>query len=83
MSSLGGRSSHRRHQAGVKDKHRYYPRRNTGEVATAKPPVPAWRWGLWFSLMGLALVVFYVLLTPLWLGLRALAWLADRRSRLG
>jgi hypothetical protein len=32
--------------------------------------------------MGLALIVFYVLLTPLWLGLRALAWLADRRSKI-
>ena len=47
-----------------------------------KPPVPAWRWGLWFSIMGFALVVFYVLLTPVWLGLRALAWLADRKARL-
>jgi hypothetical protein len=31
--------------------------------------------------MGVAIFVFYVLLTPLWLGLRALAWLADRRAR--
>jgi len=28
-------------------------------------------------------VVFYVFLTPVWLSLRALAWLADRKSRLG
>ena len=33
-------------------------------------------------MMGLALLVFYVLLTPVWLGLRALAWLADRRARI-
>ena len=51
-------------------------------MATAKPPVPAWRWGVWFLLLGLAVPVFYVLLTPLWLGLRALAWLADRKARL-
>ena len=50
-------------------------------VAADKPPVPVWRWGLWFSILGAALVVFYVLLTPVWLGLRALAWLADRTSR--
>jgi hypothetical protein len=50
-------------------------------VATAKPPVPAWRWVTWFSLLGVAVLVFYVLLTPVWLGLRALAWLADRRAR--
>jgi hypothetical protein len=49
-------------------------------VATEKPPVPVWRWGLWFSILGLAILVFYVLLTPVWLGLRALAWLADRTS---
>lgn len=46
-----------------------------------KPPVPLWRWATWFSIMGAALVVFYVLLTPIWLGLRGLAWLADKRSR--
>ena len=48
-------------------------------MATPKPPVPAWRWATWFSILGLALIVFYVLLTPVWLGLRGLAWLADRR----
>ena len=47
-----------------------------------KPPVPAWRWATWFSILGLALIVFYVLLTPVWLGLRGLAWLADRKSRI-
>jgi hypothetical protein len=46
-----------------------------------KPPVPLWRWALWWSFMGLALVVFYVLLTPIWLGLRGLAWLAEFRAR--
>jgi hypothetical protein len=46
-----------------------------------KPPVPAWRWASWFGILAVAVVVFYVLLTPVWLGLRALAWLADRRAR--
>ena len=50
-------------------------------MAKPKPPVPAWRWGTWFGLLGVAVLVFYVLLTPVWLGLRALAWLADRTSR--
>jgi len=50
-------------------------------VATPKPPVPLWRWAAWLSVLGAAIVVFYVLLTPVWLGLRALAWLADRTSR--
>ena len=46
-----------------------------------KPPVPLWRWAVWWALLGIALVLFYVLLTPIWLGLRALAWLAELRAR--
>jgi hypothetical protein len=49
-------------------------------MTTAKPPVPIWRWALWFATLGVAMLVFYVLLTPVWLGLRALAWLADKRA---
>ena len=52
-------------------------------MAKPKPPVPAWRWATWFGVLGAAVLVFYVLLTPVWLGLRALAWLADRTSRAG
>ena len=46
-----------------------------------KPPVPKWRWGLWLAILVPAVFVFYVLLTPIWLALRALAWLAEWRSR--
>jgi len=46
-----------------------------------KPPVPIWRWALWWSILAAAVVVFYVLLTPVWIGLRVLAWLADFRAR--
>lgn len=46
-----------------------------------KPPVPVWRWATWWLILGAAVVVFYVLLTPVWMGLRALAWLADFRAR--
>jgi hypothetical protein len=46
-----------------------------------KPPVPWWRWAIWWVTLGVADVIFYVLLTPLWLGLRALAWFAELRSR--
>jgi len=31
--------------------------------------------------LGLAVVLFYVLLTPIWIGLRAAAWVAELRSR--
>ncbi len=46
-----------------------------------KPEVPAWRWALWYTLLGVALVVFYGLFTPFWFGLRSLAWLAEFRAR--
>jgi hypothetical protein len=48
---------------------------------TPKPPVPLWRWAIWWLVLGVAVVVFYVLLTPVWLGIRAAALLADRRAR--
>jgi hypothetical protein len=50
-------------------------------VPAAKPPVPLWRWGVWYLCLGAAIALFYVLLTPLWLGLRGLAWLAEFRAR--
>ena len=31
--------------------------------------MPLWRWGLWWTILGAAVLVFYVLLTPIWLGL--------------
>jgi hypothetical protein len=46
-----------------------------------KPKVPWWRWLLWYALLGLALVVFYGLFTPVWFGLRSIAWLAEFRAR--
>jgi hypothetical protein len=46
-----------------------------------KPPVPLWRWAWWWLILVVADVIFYVLLTPLWMGLRAVAWLADFRAR--
>ncbi|HZD87028.1 MAG TPA: hypothetical protein VE088_03375 [Gaiellaceae bacterium] len=46
-----------------------------------KPPVPLRYWILWWALLLFADVIFYVLLTPLWIGLRAAAWLAEFRAR--
>jgi hypothetical protein len=45
-----------------------------------KPPVPRWRWALWLAVLGPALVVFYVLLTPVWVGIRVTRWLSARRE---
>jgi hypothetical protein len=46
-----------------------------------KPPVPLWRWPVWYAALAVALVVFYGLFTPVWFGLRAAAWLAEFRAR--
>ncbi|MFN2472135.1 MAG: hypothetical protein ABR583_14330 [Gaiellaceae bacterium] len=43
--------------------------------------MPVWRWGLWYACLAAAIALFYVILTPLWLGLRGLAWLAEFRAR--
>lgn len=45
-----------------------------------KGSVPVRYWVLWWSLLAAAVVVFYVLLTPIWLGLRVAAWIASRRG---
>jgi hypothetical protein len=48
-----------------------------------KPPVPLRYWALWLAILVVADIVFYVLLTPIWIGLRAVAWLAELRTRSG
>jgi hypothetical protein len=50
-------------------------------VRNEKGSVPVRYWILWWSLIALADFVFYVLLTPIWIGLRAVAWLAEFRAR--
>jgi hypothetical protein len=46
-----------------------------------KPRIPLRRWALWWVVLAVADVIFYVLLTPIWIGLRTLAWLAEFRAR--
>lgn len=46
-----------------------------------KPPVPWWRWLTWWVGLAGSLFVFYVLLTPVWMGLRVAAWIAEFRAR--
>jgi len=50
-------------------------------VTARKAHVPLWRWVLWWTILGAAVVVFYVLLTPIWIGLRWAAWIAEYRAR--
>ena len=53
----------------------------TGPPRPRKPPVPLRYWLLWWVVLVAADLVFYVLLTPIWIGLRAAAWLAEYRAR--
>lgn len=46
----------------------------------AKPKVPLYYWPVWMILLALGLFVFYVLFTPVWMGIRLLSWLAERRN---
>src|SRR5205823_322726 len=46
-----------------------------------KGPVPLWRWAIWWVALGLGMTIFYVVLTPIWLGLRLAGRLADLRAR--
>jgi len=50
-------------------------------VRNEKGRVPLRYWALWWSLIAVADVVFYVLLTPIWITLRAVAWTAEFRAR--
>ena len=38
-------------------------------------------WAMWMWALGVAMIAFYVVLTPIWIGLRVLAWLAELTSR--
>ena len=46
-----------------------------------KPKVPWWRWAMWWAIMAPALIVFYVLLMPAWLGIRIVRLIAQARAR--
>jgi hypothetical protein len=48
---------------------------------TRKGTVPLRYLALWWAMIVLADFLFYVLLTPIWMGLRAVAWLAEFRNR--
>src|SRR5262249_6562478 len=50
-------------------------------VRNEKGSVPFRYWVLWVAMLAVADFLFYVLLTPIWIGLRAVAWLAEFRAR--
>ena len=55
--------------------------RAQGRSLSDKGWVPLRYWALWFFGLGIAVALFYVILTPFWIGLRVAAWAAEFRSR--
>ena len=71
------------------DPHHPVPRAGeTGAAPTAAPahdrplrtkrPVPFYWWPLWMAVLALGLFIFYVVFTPVWMGIRLVAWLSER-----
>ena len=54
--------------------------RAEGRSLEDKGWVPLRYWGLWSVAIAISVLLFYVILTPVWIGLRVLAWLARTRS---
>jgi len=55
--------------------------RAEGRSLEEKGWVPLRYWALWSVALVAAVTLFYVILTPVWIGLRGLAWLAEFRAR--
>jgi hypothetical protein len=55
----------------------FYP----GAAAARRLRITPARWALWYAALLAGMLVFYVLLTPIWIGLRTAAWVAEFRAR--
>jgi hypothetical protein len=55
--------------------------RAEGRSLSDKGWAPLRYWAMWWSGLAVAVVLFYVVLTPIWIGLRVAAWVAEFRSR--
>jgi hypothetical protein len=55
--------------------------RAEGRTLADKGWAPLRYWALWWSSLVIAVALFYVILTPVWIGLRVLAWIAEFRAR--
>ena len=49
-------------------------------LAARAKRIPIWRWVLWQVTLLLGMLVFYVGLTPIWIGMRCVAWVAALTS---
>jgi hypothetical protein len=48
-------------------------------VTAGRKPIPFFYWPLWMATLAVGLVVFYGFLTPLWMLIRLVAWVSERR----
>ncbi|MCY7302980.1 MAG: hypothetical protein LH654_08070 [Thermoleophilia bacterium] len=55
--------------------------RSEGRSIDEKGWVPLRYWALWSVGLSIALMLFFVVLTPVWIGLRVAAWVAEFRAR--
>lgn len=55
--------------------------RSASAPTLAKPPIPLYWWPLWMLLLLIGIIFFYGILTPVWIGIRAVAWLSERSPR--
>jgi hypothetical protein len=55
--------------------------RAEGRSIDEKGWVPLRYWSMWFGALAVFVVLFYVILTPIWIGLRVAAWAAEFRAR--
>jgi hypothetical protein len=51
---------------------------STIKRARPKKPVAWYWWPYWLFLLALGLLIFYVILTPVWMTIRLVAWLSER-----
>jgi len=42
--------------------------------------IPFYYWPFWMVVLAAGLFVFYVVFTPIWMGIRFISWLAERRN---
>jgi hypothetical protein len=47
-----------------------------------RSPIPRWWWVIWMIALAIGLIVFYGFFTPAWIGIRAVAWISERSSRI-
>ena len=47
-------------------------------AAARARPIPFLYWPLWSATLALALVVFYGILTPVWMAIRLVGWVSER-----